>query len=115
MNDKLIQSQQRLCESLYDLYEIGGLELFHVGTRGWKRDLIIDLETRALTPDKGEIIRYRAINHWDQDDLFDEWTKPSAALSAEAERIVGVTNSQLAHCRSTDVVLEDFLDFVLQK
>lgn len=47
MSDKLIQSQQRLRESLYDLYEIGGLELFQAGNRGLKRDLIIDLETCA--------------------------------------------------------------------
>jgi len=56
MSDKLIQSQQRLHDSLYDLYEIGGLELFLAGTRGWKRDLIIELETPALAPEKGEII-----------------------------------------------------------
>ena len=49
MSDKLSQSQQRLRESLYDLYEIGGLELYLAGTRGLKRDLIIDLETN--TPD----------------------------------------------------------------
>jgi hypothetical protein len=40
MSEKLIQSQQRLRESLYDLYEIGGSELFQAGTRGLKRDLI---------------------------------------------------------------------------
>ena len=45
MNDKLSQSQQRLRESLYDLYEIGGLELYLACTRGLKRDRIIDLET----------------------------------------------------------------------
>lgn len=61
MNDKLIQSQQRLRESLYDLYEIGGLELMKAGTRGLKRDLIIELETSALTPEMGEIMRCRAV------------------------------------------------------
>ena len=54
MNDKLIQSQQRLRESLYDLYEIGGLELYLAGTLGLSRDLIIELETNALTPEKVE-------------------------------------------------------------
>jgi hypothetical protein len=49
MNDKLIQSQKRLHKSLYDLYEIGGLELFEAGTLGLQRDLISDLETS--TPD----------------------------------------------------------------
>jgi len=112
MNDKLIQSQQRLRESLYDLYEIGGLELMQAGTRGMKRDLIIDLETSALTPENGEIIRYRAVNRWDEDDLFDEWAKPSRPLSPEAEMIVGTTNERLMHSRPTTVVLEDFLAFL---
>jgi hypothetical protein len=49
MNDKLIQSQKLLRESLYDLYQVGGLELFQAGIRGLGRDLIIDLET--CTPD----------------------------------------------------------------
>jgi hypothetical protein len=36
MNDRLIQSQRRLRDSLYELYEQGGLELFQAGTRGLK-------------------------------------------------------------------------------
>jgi hypothetical protein len=111
VKDKLIQSQKRLHDSLFELYMQGGLELFQAGTRGLKRDLIIRLETSALTPEKGEIIHYYAVNRWDEEDEFDEWAKPSVALLAEAERILGVTNAQLAYCRSTDVVLEDFLDF----
>ena len=83
-----------------------------LGTRGLKRELIIDLETSALTPEKGEIIRYRAVNRWDEDDEFDEWAKPSQALAAEAERILGVTNEQLAQCRSGNAVLVDFLGFI---
>jgi hypothetical protein len=111
MNDKLTQSQKRLHDSLFELYMQGGLELFHAGTRGLKRELIIQLETSALTPEKGEIIHFYAINRWDEDDEFDEWAKPLVALTAEAERILGVTNSQLAHCRSMDEVLADYLVF----
>ena len=111
MNDKLLQSQKRLHDSLFELYMQGGLELFQAGTRSLKRELIIRLETSALTPEKGEIIHYYAVNRWDEDDQFDEWAKPSRPLTAEAERILGVTNSQLAHCRSTDVVLDDFCEF----
>lgn len=112
MNDKLIQSQKRLHDSLFELYMQGGLELFQAGTRGLKRDLIIRLETSALTPEKGEIIHYYAVNRWDDEDEFDEWAKPSSPLSVEAERILGVTNSQLECCRSTAVVLEEFCLFV---
>lgn len=111
MNDKLIQSQKRLHDRLFELYVQGGLELFQAGTDSLKRDLIIRLETSALTPEKGEIIHYFAVNRWDEDDEFDEWAKPSKALSAEAERILGVTNSQLEGCRPTDVVMQSFAAF----
>ena len=40
------------------------------GTRGLKRDLIIELQTSALTPEKGEIIRYRAVIRWDEVDDY---------------------------------------------
>ena len=46
------------------------------------------------------------------DDEFDEWAKPSRPLSAEAERILGVTNKQLAECRVADQVWSDFIAFL---
>ena len=112
MSDRLIQSQQRLHDSLFELYIDGGLELYLAGTRRLKRDLIIRLETSALTPEKGEIIHYYAVNRWDENDEFDEWAKPLVALSAEAEAIIGVNNDQLDGCRSTDVVWDEFLQFL---
>jgi hypothetical protein len=36
MNDKLIQSQKLLHDSLFEIYEEGGMELFLAGTRGLK-------------------------------------------------------------------------------
>jgi DNA polymerase III alpha subunit (gram-positive type) len=90
----------------------GGLEMFQAGTRGLKRELIIQLETSALTPEKGEIIHFYAVNRWDEEDAFDEWAKPSVAWSVEAERILGVTNAQLDGCRSTNVVLDDLASFI---
>lgn len=111
MNDRLIHSQKRLHDSLFELYMQGGLELYLAGTRGLKRELIIKLETSALTPEKGEIIHYYAVNRWDEDDQFEEWAKPLVALSAEAERILGVNNSQLECCRASNEVLHDFLFF----
>ena len=112
MNSKLIPSQKRLHDSLFELYMQDGLELYLAGTRGLKRELIIQLETSALTPEKGEIIHYYAVNRWDEDDEFDEWAKPLVALSPEAERVLGVTNAQLEFCRSAGVVMGDFQDFV---
>jgi hypothetical protein len=111
MSDKLRQSQQRLRESLFELYEQGGLELYLAGTRGVQRDLIIDLETSALTPEKGEIIHFYAVNRWGEGDQCDEWALPSRPLSAEAEQVVGKTNEQLANCRSTDKVMQSLIAF----
>ena len=90
----------------------GGLELYLAGTRGLQRDLIIELATSPLTPDKGEIIHYYAVNRWDEEDGFDEWVKPSVALSSEAEEVLGVTNAQLAYCRPRLYVMDDFLAFI---
>ena len=103
---------RQLHDSLFELYMQGGLELYLAGTRGLKRDLIVDLETSALTPEKGEIIHFYAVNRWDESDEFDEFSKPSRPLTAEAERLLGFTNEKLAHCRSTDVVLDEFLAFI---
>ena len=112
MNDRLNQSQKLLHDSLFELYIAGGLELMALGARSLGRELIIELETSALTPEKGEIIHYRVINRWDEEDEFDEWAKPSQPLSAESERILGVTNEQLARCRSSDIVFTDFSEFI---
>ena len=101
-----------LRESLYDLYEIGGVELLRQGSDGSRRELLLDLETSALTPEKGDIVRFFARNRWVCDDEFDEWVKPPRPLSLEAERIIGTTNERLALCRPMHVALEDFLDFI---
>lgn len=112
MNDKLIQSQKLLHDSLFELYMQGGLELYLAGTRGLKRELIIELETSALTPEKGEIIRLYAVNRCEEEDVFDEWAKPLIPLSANAELVLGVTNAQLSNCRPTVTVMSDFVVFL---
>ncbi len=82
MNAKLIQSQQRLHDSLFELYEQGGLEMVTMGSRGIKRELIIHLETSALTPEKGEIIHHYAVNRWDEEGEADaEWLTLTPSFS----------------------------------
>jgi hypothetical protein len=90
MNQKLSQSQKLLHDSLFELYMQGGLELYLAGTHGLRRDLIIELETSALTPEKGEIIHYYAVNLWDEEGDFDECAQPAVVLSPGADYIVGV-------------------------
>ena len=77
-----------------------------------KRQLIIDLETSALTPEVGDIVHFRAESVCDPDDEFDEWVKPPRPLSREAEQVIGTTNERLAQCRPVQAALADFLDFI---
>ena len=77
-----------------------------------KRRLILNLETSALTPECGDIVRFRAESISDPDDEFDEWVKPPRPLSAEAEQVIGTTNDRLAQCRPTHVALADFCEFI---
>jgi DNA polymerase III alpha subunit (gram-positive type) len=77
-----------------------------------KRQLLIDLETSALNPIVGEIIRFRGLNLWNSDDEFDEWVRPQRALCSEAENIVGTTNEMLRQCRPIEAVLPEFLNFI---
>lgn len=80
-----------------------------------RRQLIIDLETSALTPDIGDIIRFRAENIADPEDAFDEWAMPAlsgklsqAALKPDAENscrcggrggpLGKSCRSEVAHC-----------------
>lgn len=59
-----------LNDSLFELYEQGGLELYLEGTRGLKRDLIIDPEEGELL-DQRAITRNRGVTSWDEKDEFD--------------------------------------------
>lgn len=59
-----------------------------------------------------EIIRYRAINRWEDTDEFDEWAKPLVAMTTDAECIEGVANEQLAGCRPSEAALEEFVGFL---
>jgi DNA polymerase III alpha subunit (gram-positive type) len=77
-----------------------------------RRCLILDLETSALTPEFGDIVRFRAESFSNLHDDFDEWVKPPRPLSAEAEQVIGTTNERLAHCRPMNVALVDFLEFI---
>lgn len=60
----------------------------------------------------GRVSPYHAVYRWVE---LHDWTRPSVPLTHEAERIVGVANEQLAGCRPSEVVLEDFLGFLIQK
>ena len=52
----------QLQESLFDLWEMGGVELADQGVHDIKRQLQLNLETSGLDPERHEIIRYQAVN-----------------------------------------------------
>lgn len=85
------------------------MELYLAGAHGVKREIIIELETSALTPEKGEIIHFYAVNRWDKEDELGEWARPSSPLSPAAEQVLCIINHQLAHCRAVDAVLTSYL------
>lgn len=114
MRAEFEDSQQRLRDSLFDLYELGGFDLMGRAAKDLKRDLIIRCKTCDPHSDDGEIIHFYAVNRWDEDDFFDEWAKPSIPLSPEAEQMIGTTNAKLARCRSVDNVLSDFILYLCE-
>ena len=59
---------RELNDSLFELYEQGGLALYLEGTRGLKRDVIIDTEEGELSSDLGKITSYWGVSHWDEHD-----------------------------------------------
>ena len=99
-------------ESLYDLYEQGGLELMAQGSRGLKRELIIHLEASGLDPESGDIVRFRAVNRFDPDDELDERAKPSRPMSSGAEEVLGNAGDRSAPSRTMQDALTDFFDFI---
>ena len=102
----------QLQESLYDLWEMGGCELAMQGASGIKRELILGLEMSGLDPDQHEIMRYHAVNRWDENDEFFEYARPRHPLCDEAETITGITNDQLEFCRPSDIAMADFRAFI---
>jgi hypothetical protein len=63
---------RELNDSLLELYVQGGFELYLEGTRGIKRDVIIDTEANELSSDLGKVTCYRGVNRLDDIDEFDE-------------------------------------------
>ena len=62
---------------------------------------------------RSRMIHYRTYRPQETEDEFGEWTRPEVALMPEAERLAGVAKKQLASWRPSEVVLEDFRDFIM--
>lgn len=60
------------------------------------------------------MIHFRTVRRWDGSDEFDEYAHPQRPLSQEADRILDVTNEQLAHWRAPHITLENLHEFILK-
>ena len=76
--------------------------------------VVIDIETSGINPEKDEIIRLSALKivSGETADEFSSFVKPRKPLSAEVERLTGITNKLLEEKRPIKVVLPDFLEFI---
>lgn len=77
-----------------------------------KRRVLIDIETTALTPQRGEILRLYARDLNDPSLKFDQLVKPKRPLSKLVQQITGITNELLRDAPSIEAVLPEFLDFL---
>ena len=77
-----------------------------------KRRVLIDLETTALTPERGEILRLYARDLNDPSLKFDQLVKPKRPLSKLVQQITGITNEMLRDAPSIEAVMPEFLDFL---
>jgi DNA polymerase III alpha subunit (gram-positive type) len=77
-----------------------------------RRRVLIDIETTALTPQRGEIIRLYARDLDDPCSTFNKLVKPKRPLSNLVEQITEITNEMLREAPSLEAVLPEFLDFL---
>jgi DNA polymerase III alpha subunit (gram-positive type) len=77
-----------------------------------KRRVLIDLETTALTPDRGEILRLYARDLNDPSSTFDQLVKPKRPLSKLVQQITGITNDMVLDAPSIEAALPKFLDYL---
>ena len=76
------------------------------------RRVLIDLETTALTPEHGEILRLYARDLKDPSSTFDQLVKPKRQLSKLVQQITGITNEMVRDAPSLETAMPDFLDFL---
>lgn len=77
-----------------------------------KRRVLIDLETTALAPELGEILRLYARDLTDPSSTFDQLVKPKRPLSKLVQQITGITNEMVRDAPSLEAVLPEFFDFL---
>ncbi|WP_366845947.1 3'-5' exonuclease [Sphingorhabdus sp. EL138] len=77
-----------------------------------KRRVLIDIETTALTPQRGEIIRLYARDLDDPCSTFNQLVKPKHPLSNLVQQITEITNEMLGDAPSIEAVMPHFSNFL---
>lgn len=77
-----------------------------------KRRVLIDLETTALTPERGEILRLYARDLNDPSLQFDQLVKPKRPLSKLVQQITGITNEMVRTKPSLEAVFPLFFGYL---
>lgn len=77
-----------------------------------KRRVLIDLETTALTPELGEILRLYARDLTDPSSTFDQLVKPKRPLSKLVQQITGISNEMVREAPSLEAVLPTFFAYL---
>ena len=77
-----------------------------------KRRVLIDIETTALTPQCGEIIRLYARDLDDPCSTFNQLVKPKRPLSNLVQQITEISNEMLRDEPSIEAVMPQFLEFL---
>lgn len=77
-----------------------------------KRRVLIDIETTALTPQRGEIIRLYARDLNAPYSTFNQLVKPKRPLSNVVQKITEITNEMLRDAPSLEDVLPKFTAFI---
>ena len=81
-------------------------------TSVYHNQIIQFLETTALTPDRGEILRLYARDLNDPSSTFDQLVKPKRPLSKLVQQITGITNDMVRDAPFLEAALPEFLDFL---
>lgn len=77
-----------------------------------KRRVLIDLETTALTPERGEILRLYARDLNDPSSTFDQLVKPKRPLSKLVQQITGITNEMVRDAPSIEAAYPLFSAYI---
>ena len=76
--------------------------------------VVFDLETTGLNPEDSEIIEISALKYKNNIlvDSFSELVKPSMPIPKKITKLTGITDEDVANCRTINKILPEFIAFI---